>query len=175
MTRIYREEQAVGSEGETYLDPDDRAGEAGEAHGDDNESIRRREGTGVAGEHAKLECLLEHFSDWIRRRSGAKERCVSLAPLHPPPAEPRAGTSMLSSRASSATSTARFDMKGRKISGCEARAGYGYKGRGGLTWDPPAMEGGSWRWEKWGMGEMRGAVERMTARFLVLYYYYIRQ
>ena len=85
------------------LDPDNRAGEGGEAHGGDGEGIRRREGPDVAGEHAKLERLLEQFCDWIRR-SRAEERRASPAPSRTPPTEPRAGASMPSSRASSATS-----------------------------------------------------------------------
>ena len=44
-----------------YLDLDDRAGEGGEAHLGDGEGTRRMEGPSVAGEHADLERLLEHF------------------------------------------------------------------------------------------------------------------
>ena len=83
INRIYRKEQAAGSERETYLDPNDRAG--GEAHGCDSEGIRRTEGSGVASEHAKLERLLEQFGDWIRRRSRAEEGRVRPAPPRLPP------------------------------------------------------------------------------------------
>lgn len=60
--RIDGEEHTAGSGRERdYLDLDDRAGEGGEAHVGDGEGTRRMEGPSVAGEHADLERLLEHF------------------------------------------------------------------------------------------------------------------
>ena len=85
------------------LGPDDRAREDGEAHGGDGEGIRRSEKP-VAGEHAELERLLEHFGHRIQRRSGVEKARASATPPPLPPPAPSAGASMPTSRASLATS-----------------------------------------------------------------------
>uniref|UniRef100_A0A8R7R043 Uncharacterized protein n=1 Tax=Triticum urartu TaxID=4572 RepID=A0A8R7R043_TRIUA len=79
----------------------------------------------------------------IRRRRGEEDGGASPAPPCLPPTMPRDGASMPSLRASSTTSAAGFDKKGRKISACEARAGCGDKGEGRPHLGHPAMEGPS--------------------------------
>ena len=136
-------EQVAELERGTYLDPDDLTGEGGEAQGGDGEGIRRREGPGVAGEHADLKRLLEHFGERIRRRCRVEQERASATPSRPPPAAPIAGASMPSSRASSATSATRFNMKRRKSRGCGPRAGSGNEGEWRPDHGEPVMERGS--------------------------------